>query len=69
MDLNVNVNEVKDTNYVSQTEFRDMLGDQRVRFTPWLQLICEGMLFGWWDSLIKGGLELYEGVEEIRRMT
>jgi len=44
-----------------------MFKDNRLKFTPWFKLICESMLFEWWDHLDEG-LEKYTDEKEIRRM-
>ncbi|KAL8928904.1 MAG: hypothetical protein Q9172_000742 [Xanthocarpia lactea] len=62
-----NPNEVQDTTYVSQDDLRQMFKDNSLRFTPWFKLICNTMLFEWWDHLDQG-LEKYLGETEIRRM-
>lgn len=75
-DLDINVNEVRDTAWVSQEElgqlFRDAdtkSGEGRdFKFTPWFRLICENMLFTWWDAMVKGDLDKYVGESQIRRM-
>ncbi|KAL0256206.1 isopentenyl-diphosphate delta-isomerase idi1 [Diplodia seriata] len=64
--LDVNVNEVRDTRYVSPEELRAMFEDKSLKFTPWFKLICESMLFDWWKHL-DGGLEKFKE-ESIRRM-
>jgi isopentenyl-diphosphate delta-isomerase len=67
VDLNINPNEVRDSKYVSADELKTMFKDEANKFTPWFKLICESMLFEWWDHL-NGGLEKYKGETEIRRM-
>jgi isopentenyl-diphosphate delta-isomerase len=67
VDLNVNPNEVRDTRYVSQEDLKAMFEDKSLKFTPWFQLICKGMLYEWWDHL-DSGLEKYLGEQGIRRM-
>ena len=67
VDLKINPNEVRDSKYVSATELKTMFKDESNKFTPWFKLICESMLFEWWDHL-NGGLEKYKGETEIRRM-
>jgi isopentenyl-diphosphate Delta-isomerase len=72
--LAVNSNEVRDTAWVSQAElkqrFRDAEADSTspARFTPWFKLICESMLFEWWDAMIEGRLDTYIGDSQIKRM-
>ncbi|KAL8672393.1 MAG: hypothetical protein Q9168_003132 [Polycauliona sp. 1 TL-2023] len=67
VDHTANPNEVQDTRYVSQDELRQMFTHQDLKFTPWFKLICNTMLFEWWDHL-DHGLEQYEGEKEVRRM-
>ncbi|KAF2459207.1 isopentenyl pyrophosphate,dimethylallyl pyrophosphate isomerase [Lineolata rhizophorae] len=62
-----NPNEVRDTRYVSADELRAMFEDDNLKFTPWFKLICNSMLFEWWENL-DSGLEKYLGETEIRRM-
>lgn len=44
-----------------------MFKDEKLKFTPWFKLICESMLFEWWEHLDEG-LERYLGERQIRRM-
>lgn len=67
MDLDPSPNEVRDTKYVSQGDLKTMFKDNSLTFTPWFKLICESMLFEWWDHL-DSGLEKYTGETQIRRM-
>lgn len=67
VDLNVNPNEVRDSRFVSQEDLRTMFKDPSLKFTPWFKLICESMLYEWWDH-VDSGLEKYLGETEIRRM-
>lgn len=67
VDLDPNMNEVRDTKYVSQDELKALFKDSNLKFTPWFKLICESMLYEWWDSL-DSGLEKYTNEQEIRRM-
>lgn len=46
-----NPNEVRDIVYVSQDELRAMFADPNLKFTPWFRLICDSLLFKWWDQL------------------
>jgi len=62
-----NPNEARDTKYVSPDELREFFKDTSLKFTPWFKLICESMLFKWWESL-DSGLERYINEQEIRRM-
>ena len=74
VEVKENKNEVRDTRWVSQEELREMFekGETgkggEVQYTPWFRLICEGMLFEWWDALKEGRLGEYVGEEQIRRM-
>ncbi|KAK5117412.1 isopentenyl-diphosphate delta-isomerase idi1 [Meristemomyces frigidus] len=67
VDLDVNPNEVSDTRYVSESELKQMLKDDSLKFTPWFKLICQSMIFEWWEHL-DGGLEQFMGETQIRRM-
>jgi isopentenyl-diphosphate Delta-isomerase len=75
-ELDINVNEVRDTAWVSQEELRQLFRDAEskegkgrdIKFTPWFRLICESMLFEWWDAMVKGDMGRYIGESEIRRM-
>ena len=67
MDLEVNPNEAQDTRYVSADGLRTMFKDEKLKFTPWFKLICETLLFEWWEHL-NGGLEKYMNDAEIKRM-
>ena len=67
VDHAANPNEVQDTRYVSQDDLRQMFKNNSLTFTPWFKLICNTMLFEWWDHLDQG-LDKYRGEKEIRRM-
>lgn len=67
VDHTPNPNEVKESKYVSQQDLRQMFRDNSLKFTPWFKLICDTMLFEWWDHLDQG-LDKYQGEKEIRRM-
>lgn len=62
-----NPNEVQDTRYVTQEELKTMFQDNGLKFTPWFKLICNTMLFEWWNNL-DGGLDKYTNETQIRRM-
>ena len=74
--LNINENEVRDTRWVSADELRQMFKDvetksgkdKNLKYTPWFRLICESMLFAWWDKLAEGKLKDVESETHIRRM-
>ncbi|KAJ9635024.1 isopentenyl-diphosphate delta-isomerase [Exophiala oligosperma] len=74
--LDVNVNEVRDTRWVGPGELRQMFRDvetktgkdKALKYTPWFRLICEGMLFDWWDRLKEGRLAEVANETQIRRM-
>jgi len=74
--LDPNRNEVQDTRWVSPDELRQMFKDvesqtgidQALKYTPWFRLICEGMLFKWWEAMEKGNLKEFTDDQEIRRM-
>jgi len=63
-----NLNEVQATRYVSASELKAMFEDKNLKFTPWFKLICQSMLFEWWDKLKQGNLTQFLGEKQIRRM-
>jgi isopentenyl-diphosphate Delta-isomerase len=67
VDLDVNPNEVQDTKYVTADDLKALFDDPTLKFTPWFKLICQSMLFEWWEHL-ESGLEKYTNEEQIRRM-
>lgn len=67
VDLNINKNEVQAARFVSAEELKKLFEDPQLKFTPWFKLICESMLFEWWESL-DSGLEMYMNEQQIRRM-
>ncbi|KAF2772773.1 IDI1, isopentenyl diphosphate:dimethylallyl diphosphate isomerase [Teratosphaeria nubilosa] len=67
VDLDVNPNEVQATKYVSEGELKELFKDSNLKFTPWFKLICQSMMFEWWEHL-NDGLEKYMNETEIRRM-
>jgi len=67
VDLNINENEVQATQYVSAEKLKALFEDPSLKFTPWFKLICQSMLFEWWEHL-DSGLDKYKGEQEIRRM-
>jgi isopentenyl-diphosphate Delta-isomerase len=74
--LDMNKNEVKDTRWVSSDELKQMFKDvetqsgqdKDLKYTPWFRLICESMLFEWWDKLVQGKLSEVTEETQIRRM-
>lgn len=67
VDLDPNVNEVQATQYTSPEKLKALFEDPSLKFTPWFKLICNSMLFEWWENL-DSGLEKYMNEQEIRRM-
>jgi isopentenyl-diphosphate Delta-isomerase len=67
VDLDVNPNEIRDTKYVTANQLKELFEQPDLKFTPWFKLICNSMLFKWWESL-DGDLEQYLNEQEIRRM-
>ncbi|CAH6722396.1 isopentenyl-diphosphate Delta-isomerase [[Candida] jaroonii] len=51
VDINANLNEVKDYKYVTQDELKEMFTKEDLVFTPWFKLICQTFLYKWWDNL------------------
>jgi isopentenyl-diphosphate Delta-isomerase len=74
--LDINTNEVQDTRWVTQEELKQMFKDvetksgkdKMLKYTPWFRLICEGMLFQWWEKLEQGTLADVTDEPQIRRM-
>lgn len=67
VDLDINKNEVRDTQYVTPESLKQQFDDPSLVFTPWFKLICNSMLFEWWQNL-DSGLDKYLNEQEIRRM-
>jgi isopentenyl-diphosphate delta-isomerase len=67
VDLEPNMNEVRDTRYVAANGLKSMFNDPALKFTPWFKLICNSLLFEWWEHLDEG-LEKYMNEQQIRRM-
>ena len=67
VDLDINKNEVRDTQYVTPEKLKQQFDDPSLLFTPWFKLICNSMLFEWWQNL-DSGLDKYLNEQEIRRM-
>ena len=55
------------TKYVSPDELKALFDNPSLKFTPWFKLICNSMLFEWWNHL-DSGLERFENEDQIRRM-
>lgn len=49
--IDANYNEVRDYRWVSQDDLKQMFADKNLVFTPWFKLICESLLYQWWDKL------------------
>lgn len=67
VDLAPSPNEVQATQYVTAEKLKQQFEDPSLKFTPWFKLICNSMLFEWWNHL-DSGLEKYENEQQIRRM-
>jgi isopentenyl-diphosphate Delta-isomerase len=67
VDLDINRNEVRDTQYVTPEKLKQQFDDPSLVFTPWFKLICNSMLFEWWQNL-DSGLNKYMNEQDIRRM-
>jgi isopentenyl-diphosphate Delta-isomerase len=67
VDLDPSPNEVQATQYVTADSLKKLFEDPSLKFTPWFKLICNSMLFEWWEHL-DSGLEKYLNEQEIRRM-
>ncbi|TVY45362.1 Isopentenyl-diphosphate Delta-isomerase [Lachnellula subtilissima] len=67
VDIEPNMNEVSATRYVNADGLKSMFNDPALKFTPWFKLICNTLLFEWWEHLDEG-LDKYMNEQEIRRM-
>ncbi|KAG9246060.1 NUDIX hydrolase domain-like protein [Calycina marina] len=67
VDLEPNLNEVRDATYVTADGLKKMFDNPALKFTPWFKLICNSLLFEWWEHL-DSGIEKYENEQDIRRM-
>lgn len=67
VDVKANKNEVQATQYVTPDSLKKQLEDPTLKFTPWFKLICNTMLYEWWEHL-DNGLEAYLDEQDIRRM-
>ncbi|OJD15222.1 isopentenyl-diphosphate delta-isomerase [Emergomyces pasteurianus Ep9510] len=68
VDLNVSPNEVRDTKYVTAEELKQMFQDPELKFTPWFKLICNSMLFNWWEKFGTEEFEQFKGDRTLHRM-
>lgn len=67
VDLAPSPNEVQATQYCSAEKLKQLFEDPSLKFTPWFKLICNSMLFEWWENL-DSGLDKYLNEQGIRRM-
>ncbi|KNC85487.1 isopentenyl-diphosphate Delta-isomerase 1 [Sphaeroforma arctica JP610] len=69
VEVHANENEVRAYKYVTQDELKDLFRqsetDESVKITPWFKLICETLLYKWWDNL--ACLQKVKDVETIHR--
>ena len=64
-----NPNEVMSHCFVDSQELKDLLAkgnEGEVKITPWFKLICERLLFEWWDKLDR--LDSFIDEKNIHRM-
>lgn len=64
----MSTNEVRDTKYVTAEELKQMFKDPALKFTPWFKLICESMLFNWWEKFGTEEFEKFKGDRTLHRM-
>ena len=65
-----NPNEVMDHVFVTQQQLRELLASSEqgnVQITPWFKMICQNLLFKWWDNL--SDLKPFVDQATIHRMT
>ncbi|EEP75479.1 isopentenyl-diphosphate delta-isomerase [Uncinocarpus reesii 1704] len=68
VDLDVNVNEVRNTRYVTADELKQMFTQPDLKFTPWFKLICNSMLFDWWENYGTDSFKKHLNDKELHRM-
>lgn len=51
IDLYPNSEELQSYRYVSRSEMKDLLSNDKVKITPWLRLMAKDFLFKYWDNL------------------
>ncbi|KAL1955443.1 hypothetical protein VTO42DRAFT_8536 [Malbranchea cinnamomea] len=68
VDLDVNPNEVRDTKYVTPEELKEMFRNPEFKFTPWFKLICDSMLFHWWENYGTDVFKKYTNDTTLHRM-
>ncbi len=64
-----NPNEVMSIRFVTPQELKELLAQGErgeVKITPWFKLICDSLLFKWWDGL--GCLDSFVDEKTIHRM-
>lgn len=61
-----NVNEVRDSKWVTAEQLKQMFNNPDLKFTPWFKLICESYLYEWWGQL--NDLSQVENDSKIHRM-
>ena len=55
--VDMNLDEVDQVRYVTQTELRSMLSDSELRWSPWFVGIMERGGWEWWDHLDEAFIE------------
>nr|KMM66330.1 isopentenyl-diphosphate Delta-isomerase II [Coccidioides posadasii RMSCC 3488] len=68
VDLDVSPNEVRDTRYVTADELKDMFNQPDLKFTPWFKLICNSMLFEWWENYGADSFKKYLNSTQLHKM-
>ncbi|KAI1981541.1 isopentenyl-diphosphate delta-isomerase idi1 [Ophidiomyces ophidiicola] len=68
VDLDVNPNEARDTMYVTLAELKELLKRPDLKFTPWFKLICNSMLFKWWENFGTDSFKKHLNDTELHRM-
>ncbi|OJD27941.1 isopentenyl-diphosphate delta-isomerase [Blastomyces percursus] len=68
VDLDVSPNEIRDIKYVTADELKQMFKDSELKFTPWFKLICDSMLFNWWEKFGTQEFEKFKGDRTLHRM-
>ncbi|KAK2744839.1 isopentenyl-diphosphate delta-isomerase idi1 [Myotisia sp. PD_48] len=68
VDLDVNPNEARDAKYVTPDELKQMFQEPDAKFTPWFKLICNSMLFEWWEHFGTKEFEKHINTPTLHRM-
>lgn len=66
--MDVSPNEVRDTAWVTADELKEMFTKPDLKFTPWFKLICNSLLFEWWQNYGTDAFKKYTNNTELHKM-